>query len=66
MQITFKREKDDSYRVLVNGTDIGWVAKGWHRVGGQGWVNKFQNRSFPTRRAAAQSLVWHEPINVNI
>jgi hypothetical protein len=36
-QFTFVKEREETYRVLVDGTEIGKLTKTWHRLGGNGW-----------------------------
>ena len=66
MNFTLKRTDQDSYAVIVDGTTVGSVTKGWSRLGGIGWTytndQSGDNRistvlTLVTRRLAVQLLL---------
>jgi hypothetical protein len=38
MTITYIKTGEQKYDVLINGIRIGYVTKGWTRMGGWGWL----------------------------
>ncbi len=64
-KITKKRTSEDSYEIFVNGQSIGSVYKGWHRLGGSGWLisNRFQWGAYKTIKQAITAMYRETFIN---
>lgn len=55
---TYKKFGVDRYEVLRDGVSIGFIDKGWSRLGGEGWQCKAGGKSHKNRDAAARDL-WN-------
>jgi hypothetical protein len=58
-RVKFKKVSEDSYSVIFDGEEIGEVARGWFRVGGNSWTHNLVSytRGFPTRKEATKNLI---------
>lgn len=56
MNYTLKRTDEDSYAVIVDGTTVGSVTKGWSRLGGVGWTYS-NGQDYPGKISTVLTLI---------
>lgn len=57
-RLTFRREANGNQTAIVDGVELGTLAKNWSRVGGAGWsVKGSVGQTHKTMKAAARPLL---------